>query len=215
MTDWQPTKLRDFFFHYDFANPNHTAGIDLLQRHAAEIMNDNAEWVKAFRGTLEGSDSSYLEKATDIIAEFEGFRASPYMCPAGIWTVGYGTTYYPNGELVSPTDRSISKPEGMTLLSSHIDHAIVPFLEKIPTWGIMNGCQKAAIISFAYNLGAHFYGDSNFNTITKALSSQANWTDVPNALMLYVNPGSPFEAGLRRRRQAEGELWSGRGKFSQ
>jgi len=207
MTNWQPTKLRDFFFNYDFANPNHVKAVDLLQKHAAQLMNDDAEWVKTFRGAVETNDASYLDKATEIIAEFEGFRASPYKCPAGVWTIGYGTTYYANGELVSPNDRTISKPEGKTLLTHHIDHAITPFLEKIPTWGAMNGCQKASIISFAYNLGAHFYGDSNFNTITKALSSQANWPDVPKALMLYVNPGSSFEAGLRRRRQAEGELW--------
>ena len=39
--------------------------------------------------------------------------------------------------------------------------------------------------------------------------------DVPKALLLYVNPGSSFEAGLKRRRQAEGELWNGRGQFAQ
>lgn len=31
---------------------------------------------------------------------------------------------------------------------------------------------------------------------------------VPAALMLYVNPGGPSEAGLRRRRKAEAALWS-------
>jgi GH24 family phage-related lysozyme (muramidase) len=105
-------------------------------------------------------------------------------------------------------DASVSKAKAMELLQYHIDNVIVPTLSKsIPTWGNMNSYQKAAIVSFAYNLGAHFYGSENFNTITKALSSKANWPNVPNALMLYVNPGSSFEAGLRRRRKAEGELW--------
>jgi hypothetical protein len=82
MTDWQPGKLRDFFFHYDFANPDHQKGVDLLQKHAAVIMNDNAEWVKVFRGAK--SDVTYLNNATDLIAEFEGFRGQPYKCPAGV-----------------------------------------------------------------------------------------------------------------------------------
>jgi len=207
MTDWLPTKLRDFFFHYDFANPDHKKAVDLLQKHAAQVMNDNAEWVKVFRGA-EG-DTSYLDTAGKIIAEFEGFRATPYKCPAGVWTIGFGSTYYSDGTIVTPQDTPISRFGAVKLLESHIDNAVVPALERtIPTWGLMNGNQKAAIISFAYNLGAHFYGSPGFNTITKALSTKDNWKQVPSALMLYVNPGSSFEAGLKRRRKAEGDLWT-------
>ena len=207
MTDWQPAKLRDFFFHYDFANPDHVAAADLLQKHASHLMNDNAEWVKVFRGSAK--ETVYLQTAVSLIKEFEGFRAGPYKCAAGVWTIGYGTTYYPDGELVWPNDKPISKERATDFLEHHIDHAIVPVLESsIPTWGLMNANQKAAIISFAYNLGAHFYGGSNFKTITKALSTKDNWKQVPSALMLYVNPGSSFEAGLKRRRKAEGDLWT-------
>ena len=206
MTDWSPTKLRDFFFHYDFANPNHKAAADLLQKHAAEVMSDNAEWVKIFRGAT--GDTTYLQTATEIIKEFEGFSATPYKCAAGVWTIGYGTTYYPNGELVWPGDKAVTREVATEFLENHIDNAVVPALEKnVPTWGIMNANQKAAIISFAYNLGSHFYGNGGFNTITKALSKKENFSQVPAAMMLYVNPGSSFEVGLRRRRKAEGDLW--------
>jgi GH24 family phage-related lysozyme (muramidase) len=207
MTDWLPTKLRDFFFHYDFANPDHQKAADLLQKHATQVMNDNAEWVKVFRGAA--GDTSYLGKAEDLITEFEGYRGQPYKCPAGVWTIGYGTTYYPDGTLVTPRDAAISKQRALELLNYHIDNAIVPLLSsRIPTWSIMGGNQKAAIISFAYNVGSHFYGSPNFNSISKALSNKENWGQVPAALMLYVNPGTTFEAGLRRRRQAEGKLWT-------
>ena len=207
MTDWQPTKLRDFFLNFDDENPNHKKAADLLQKHAAQVMNDGAEWVKVFRGAT--GDTTYLDKAAKIIAEFEGYRGQPYKCPAGVWTIGYGTTYYPNGTLVNSSDASISKAKAEELLNYHIENAIVPILSRsIPTWGVMNGNQKAAIVSFAYNLGSHFYGGAGFNTITKALSKKENWSQVPAALRLYVNPGTTFEAGLRRRRQAEGELWA-------
>jgi GH24 family phage-related lysozyme (muramidase) len=207
MTNWQPTKLRDFFFNYDFANPDHQKGVDLLQKHAAAAMNDNAEWVKAFRGAA--GDVTYLDTAANLIAEFEGFRGQPYKCPAGVWTIGYGTTYYPDGALVTPEDKPINKEKAKELLDYHVDNAVVPILNKtISTWNLMNGNQKAAVISFAYNLGPHFYGGNNFQTITKALSNVANFKDVPKALMLYVNPGSTFEAGLRRRRKAEVDLWN-------
>ena len=207
MTDWQPTKLRDFFFHFDFANPDHLKAVDLLQKHASQLMSDNAEWVKVFRGAA--GDTAYLTTAVNIIKAFEGFRSSPYKCAADVWTIGYGTTYYPDGALVWPTDKPISKERATDYLEHHIDNAVVPVLESsIPTWGVMNGNQKAAVISFAYNLGAHFYGSPKFTTITKALSTKDNWKQVPSALMLYVNPGSLFEAGLKRRRKAEGDLWT-------
>jgi GH24 family phage-related lysozyme (muramidase) len=207
MIDWQPTKLRDFFFHYDFANPDHKAAADLLQKHAPHLMNDNAEWVKLFRGS--DRDTTYLETAANIIKEFEGFNSNPYKCAAGVWTIGYGSTYYPNGELVWPGDKAVTQETAAEILENHIDNAVVPVLERsIPTWPLMNGNQKAAVISFAYNLGAYFYEGNGFDTITKALSKKENFSQVPTALMLYVNPGSSFEAGLRRRRKAEGDLWT-------
>lgn len=207
MNDWQSTKLRDFFSHYDSANPDHQAAVDLLQRHASQVMNDNAEWVRVFRGVIR--DTAYLDAAGKIIAEFEGFRATPYKCPSGVWTIGFGSTYYSDGTLVTPQDTPVSRFGAEKLLRSHIEKVVVPTLERtLPTWGLMNGNQKAAIISFAYNLGNHFYGSPNFKTITKALSTKDNWNQVPSALMLYVNPGSSFEAGLKRRRKAEGDLWT-------
>lgn len=206
MNEWHPEKLRDFFFHYDWSSPNHVAAVDLLQKHAAEIMRDDSEWVKVFRGGKE--DTSYLQTAADLIKQFEGFSATAYKCKAGIYTIGYGSTYYEDGTLVWPTDSPISKERATEIMNYHIDNAVVPVLERtVPTWGLMGPGQKAAIISFAYNLGAHFYGGNNFKTMTKALSTKDNWKQVPSALMLYVNPGSTFEAGLKRRRKAEGELW--------
>jgi GH24 family phage-related lysozyme (muramidase) len=202
---WNKTKLRDFFIHFDATNPNHTAAVDLLQQHADSVMNDNSDWVKVYRGQ---NTQNFLEEAAKIIKEFEGFRANPYLCPAGVWTIGYGSTYYPNGKLVEPGDKPVSREEAEKYLIDHLHKAVIPTLARtIPTWGVMNGNQKAAICSFAYNLGSHFYGYKNFTTITRALSSKSNWGQVPQALQLYVNPGSEFEAGLKRRRRAEADLW--------
>jgi hypothetical protein len=56
-------------------------------------------------------------------------------------------------------------------------------------------------------LGENFFGDHNFTTITRYLND-LDWERVPDALVLYRNPGSPAEEGLKRRRIAEGSLWS-------
>jgi lysozyme len=82
----------------------------------------------------------------------------------------------------------------------------LPSLQKIPYWSEMTDGQRGALLSFAYNLGADFYGGSNFNTITKCLKNK-EWGKVPDALYLYRNPGTNVEAGLARRRKAEGNLW--------
>lgn len=207
MNEWHPEKLRDFFFHYDWSNPDHVDAVDLLQKHAAEIMNNNAEWVQIYRGSK--GDISYLDTASKLIREFEGFSATAYKCAAGVYTIGFGSTYYPDGTLVWPTDRPISKERATEIMNYHIDNVLVPTLERtIPTWSLMGPNQKAAILSFSYNLGAHFYGGNNFKTITRALSKRENFDQVPAALLLYRNPGSSFESGLKRRREAEAALWT-------
>ncbi len=70
----------------------------------------------------------------------------------------------------------------------------------------MNDNQRGALLSFAYNLGAGFFGNENFNTITRNLREK-NWKAIPETLKLYRNPGTNVEAGLLRRRIAEGKLW--------
>ena len=203
---WSAEKLRDFFFHYDSSNPNHVKAVDLLQAGAPDLMKDEADWVTLYRKPV-GYDQS-VSIATPFIASFEGFSPTVYKCPAGVYTIGYGTTHYPDGTLVYPGDPSISEKTGQSYLSHEVEVITVPALAStIPTWADMNPNQQAAIISFGYNLGAYFYGSNGFATITEALRTKENWHNVPSALLLYVNPGSSFEAGLRRRRQAEGDLW--------
>jgi hypothetical protein len=61
-------------------------------------------------------------------------------------------------------------------------------------------------VSFAWNLGWRFYGAPGFATISQNLREK-QWDRIPESLLLYRNPGSSFEVGLRRRRVAEGRLW--------
>ena len=52
----------------------------------------------------------------EIIKSMEGFRSAPYKCPAGIPTIGYGATFYPDGKKVTMADKAITEQEGTTLL---------------------------------------------------------------------------------------------------
>lgn len=103
--------------------------------------------------------------------------------------------------------RTITKKYADSLLLFDLENRFLPFLQKIPYWSEMNDNQRGALLSFAYNLGADFYGSGGFNTITSRLRNK-EWGLVPDALCLYRNPGSNVEVGLLRRRKAEGSLWS-------
>jgi lysozyme len=58
-------------------------------------------------------------------------------------------------------------------------------------------------------VGDCFYGSPGFETISAALR-KGNDLAVRGALMLYVNPGSSVEQGLRRRRLAEVDMFDGK-----
>ncbi len=120
-------------------------------------------------------------------------------------TIGWGSTKDFNGQPFK-IGKKITQEYADRLLVFDIENRFLPSLQKIPYWSEMNDNQRGALLSFAYNLGAGFYGGSNFNTITKVLKNK-EWDKVPDALYLYRNPGSNVEAGLARRRKAEGDLW--------
>lgn len=121
-------------------------------------------------------------------------------------TIGWGTTRKINGSPFYFGDR-ITRIEADALLEHQLVNDYLSVLERtIPYWDEMNDNQRGALLSFSYNLGARFYGSSGFNTITRVLKYK-EWNKVPDALYLYRNPGTSVEAGLSRRRIAEGDLW--------
>jgi len=150
------------------------------------------------------SDKPYIP----LISEYEGLRTEAYWDDAGkVWTIGKGTTTYPDGSPVKEGDK-ITEEQAQEFLINHVNNKIIPRLQdSIPTWNDLNENQRAALISFAYNLGENFYGRRGFETITKALSDKKNLNNVPNALMLYVKAGGKKLKGLERRRKAEADLW--------
>ncbi len=123
------------------------------------------------------------------------------------WTIGWGNTRYADGSKVKPGDQ-ITQQQADELCLAIVRQEFLPPLTRIPNWEQMSDKQKGAILSFAYNLGANFYGTSGFETITAKLQSK-NWNEIDNALILYRNPRSNVEVGLGRRRRAEGLVWFG------
>lgn len=155
------------------------------------------------------------EQALNIIKHFEGFRAEPYLCPAGVWTIGYGTVRYPDGTAVTKDDALITEEKAVEYLMDYVVERIIKTLvQTVPQYTAMNTNMHSALISFAYNLGADFMtASSGFNTIQTVLNKK-QWSKVPSALWLYRKASGQELPGLARRRKAEGDLWNGIGEFA-
>jgi lysozyme len=144
----------------------------------------------------------------DLIKQFEGCKLTAYPDPltgGAPWTIGWGSTKNINGAPFKEGDK-ITQPQADTLLEDSILSSYIPSLIRIPYYANMSEEQKGALLSFAYNLGAGFYGNPDFTTISRYLKDK-DWDRVPQAMLLYRNPGSNVEEGLKRRRIAEGKLW--------
>lgn len=144
----------------------------------------------------------------EIIKKFEGLELKAYPDPLSgnlPITIGYGSTKNLNNQPFKLGD-TITLKQAEDLLINQVLTEYVPKLQKIPYWSLMHIDMQGALLSFAYNLGANFYDSNGFNTITKALKDK-RWSDVPSALILYVNPGTNVTTGLMRRRKAESDLW--------
>ena len=141
------------------------------------------------------------ERGIALIQSFEGFESEPYRCPAGVPTIGYGTTIYPNGKPVKMTDNPIGEDLAVSFLMANLakyQDAVERYVQVHVTQG-----QFDALTSFAYNLGMRALKDS---TLLRKLNSG----DVAGAAAQFdkwVYAGSTRLAGLVRRRRAEKELF--------
>lgn len=151
-----------------------------------------------------------LAIASQLKKLFEGCRLEAYPDPltnSDPWTISLGLTFYSDGSKVQPGDQ-LTSAESDREVDAVLQKYFLPHVQKIPHWAVMSPYQKGALISFAWNLGAGFYGGSNFSTISSYLRTK-DWAKVPDAMMLYRNPNSNVELGLGRRRFAEGLVWTG------
>lgn len=88
-------------------------------------------------------------EALDIIKKWEGFREKAYLCPAGVWTIGYGSTRYRNGSNILPGDK-ISLEEAEALLGYSVGKFELGV--RSVAQSVSEG-QLGAMVSFSYNLG--------------------------------------------------------------
>ena len=144
----------------------------------------------------------------DLIKGFEGFSAKPYLCPAGIPTIGYGSTFYPDGRKVTMKDKPITEfdAEAMLLDTLNIVEGQVLTLIKKQ----LNENQLSALVSFAYNVGI---GNLKSSTLLKRVNADPNQPDIREQFLKWKYAKNPKTGkmevlpGLLRRRIAEANLY--------
>lgn len=135
-------------------------------------------------------------RVRDLIARWEGFRTEAYLCPAGVWTIGYGHT----GPDVEKGMR-ISQSAALLLLEADIQPAAsaVRAAARVK----LNQNQFDALVSFVFNVGAGAFGDSTL----LGLLNKGDFAGAAEQFGRWNKSGKVVLPGLVRRRAAERELF--------
>lgn len=141
------------------------------------------------------------QQGLDLIKHFEGLRLDAYQDSVGVWTIGYGSTYWPDGRSVRKGDRLASEAEAEALLRTTVADFERGVNRVVKVHVTQN--QFDALVSFAFNLGVAALEKS---TLIRKLN-QIDVIPVANEFSRWTKAGGIELAGLRRRRAAERELF--------
>lgn len=130
------------------------------------------------------------KKGIDLIKQFEGCRLDAYLCPAKVWTIGYGhTAGVKKGDRITQEQANAWLRGDLKLYENYVNNIVKLSLTQN---------QFDALVSFTYNLGA--------GNLRKLIENR-NVNQIANAILLYNKAGGKVLNGLVKRRQAERDLF--------
>jgi len=130
-----------------------------------------------------------------LIKEFEGLRLEAYLCPADVWTIGYGHTKgVVQGDKITQAGADAFLAQDVLWVAAAVDKKV-----KVE----LNTNQEAALYSFIYNVGAGAFGKS---TLLRKLNDW-DYEGAANEFKRWNKGGGKVLRGLIRRRNAEAALF--------
>ncbi|MGF7075349.1 lysozyme [Mucilaginibacter sp. 3215] len=141
------------------------------------------------------------KEGLEFIKEHEGIILHAYKDVVGVWTIGIGCTYYPNGTAVK---------EGDTITQAQCDDLffnVVQRFEKAVTAAItvpINQHQFNALVSLAYNIGSAGFAKS---TLVKRINTGASPDLIRAAFAMWNKAGGVINSTLVKRRKDEADLY--------
>lgn len=136
------------------------------------------------------------QNGINLIKAFEGCKLTAYRCPAGVATIGYGATYYLNGNKVKIGDK-ITQEQADALLVNLLPRYEQTVLNNIKVSLTQN--QFDALVSFCWNCGS---SKTLFSLVNQKSEHVYDWW-----ISHYVLGGGKVLPGLVRRRKAEATLF--------
>lgn len=146
----------------------------------------------------------------ELIKQYEGLRLDAYPDPATKndpikkgkpWTIGFGTTIYPNGILVKSGDK-ITEKQSIEYLINDINHK-AKLVEKLIKSKV-NENQFGALVSFTYNEGQENLRTSN---LLKLVNLNPNDPKIALEFSKWKYANGKVMSGLVKRRASENELY--------
>lgn len=136
-------------------------------------------------------------EGAEFIARFESFRATPYRCPAGKLTVGYGHVILPDEGL--PV--AMAQDTALALLLQDATREAAPVVRALAM--PLTSYQADALISLSFNCGGRAIARS---TLIQRLNAGL-LSDAAEEFLKWNRIGKVESRGLTRRRQAERDLF--------
>jgi len=141
------------------------------------------------------------ERGLKLIKEFEGCKLKAYQCPAGVWTIGIGSTHYGDGTPVTKNRTLPNEGAAIALLAATIGQ----YEKAVNATGVeLTQNEFDALVCLCYNIGA---GNFLKSTLVKMLKAGDDKAEIAQQFLRWDKAGGKSLAGLTRRRNAEAELF--------
>ena len=140
------------------------------------------------------------QNGINLIKKWEGCYLIAYLCPAGVWTIGYGTT---NSDFNITNTRIkqgliISQSVAENWLKKSIKQKYEPLVNKYQRIYNFNQNEYDALVSFCYNIGS-------IDQLTK--NGTRTREEIKAHFLAYCNAGGKQLQGLLNRRKDELSLF--------
>jgi len=141
---------------------------------------------------------------TQKIKKFEGYMSKAYPDAKGVWTIGYGNTFYTDGTPVKEGD-TITKVEAEKLFSEVLDQFAGDVADAVRVE--LNKCQFDALVSFTYNVGI---GNLKRSTLLKKVNADPKDESIRTEFNKWNKSGGKTLPGLIKRRKDEADYYFGK-----
>ena len=136
-------------------------------------------------------------EALDLSKAFEAFRSTPYLCPAGVWTIGYGSTRDGAGRPVTRDTSPIDEAKARLWAARDLEQAALLLAADFPQ-GLPPRWWAVGVL-MNNNLGRM----AVWGPTLRRLLLAGDWHGAAEQMRHYRNADGRPSLGLRRRRWAE------------